>query len=144
MKLTRLVLTFFAITAAMAMSVQAATDEQPESQDTAAVVAQDTTSSPTQAMPGMAGMKDQMKAMHEMHGKMMAAKTPEERNALMDENRKMMQDSMTMMNRMGGREMPEMQDDLAARQKMMEQRMDMMQSMMQMMMDRAAPTAAEM
>ena len=58
-------------------------------------------------------MDAQMKAMREMHDKMMRARTPEERNALMAEQMKLMQDGMAMM-----------------------------QSMMQMMMDRmpAAPS----
>ena len=54
-----------------------------------------------QAGTGMAGMGAQMKAMHDMHDKMMAAKTPEERNALMAEHMKVMQEGMSMMNRMG-------------------------------------------
>ncbi|MEP7282479.1 MAG: hypothetical protein ABI696_10920, partial [Rubrivivax sp.] len=74
----------------MAMSVWAAGDEQHDSHHPAATapaqVAQATPSTPgmgmgmggTAAMPGYA---DQMKAMQAMHDKMMAAKTPEERNA---------------------------------------------------------------
>lgn len=55
-----------------------------------------------------------------MHEKMMAAKTPAERQALMADHMKMMQAGMSMMGQ----------------SKDIEQRMDMMQSMMQMMMDR--------
>ena len=85
----------------------------------------------------MAGMQDQMKAMQQMHEKMLAAKTPAERNALMAEQMKLMQNGMTMMDGMGpGAMMGGKPGDMAARQGMMEQRMDMMQSMMQMMMDR--------
>ena len=90
----------------------------------------------TAAMPGYA---DQMKAMQSMHDKMVAAKTPEERNALMAEQMKLMQSSMGMMGRMGAGAMAGKPGDMAGRQSMMEQRMDMMQSMMQMMVDRVAP-----
>ena len=100
----------------------------------------------TQAMPGkarpdMARMDAQMKAMHEMHDKMMAAKTPAERDALTAEHMKIMQDSMTMMNGMSPGGMGGMRGDMAARHQSMEARMEMMQATMQMMMDRlpAAP-----
>jgi hypothetical protein len=84
------------------------------------------------AGPGgaMTHMDAHMKAMREMHDKMMRAKTPEERNALMAEHRKLMQEGMAMMGGMGP-----MGGDMATRQKMMEKRMEMMQSMMPMMMD---------
>ena len=49
----------------------------------------------------MPGMQDRMKAMHEMHDKMMNAKTPAEREALMAEHMKSMQGGMDMMKRMG-------------------------------------------
>lgn len=83
-----------------------------------------------------AQMDMQMKSMREMHDKMMAAKTPEERQALMNEHMKAMQGGMAMMGQMrapaamgGGKSMsPEM----------MGKRMDMMEMMMQMMMDREA------
>jgi hypothetical protein len=91
----------------------------------------------------MAGMDQHMKAMQAMHEKMMAAKTPAERQALMAEHMKLMQDGMAMMKSMGGMSgMGAMQGgkgmdaDMGARQQMMEKRMDMMESMMQMMMDR--------
>ena len=92
--------------------------------------------------PTSAQMGAQMQAMREMHEKMMAARTPEERQALMAEHMKTMQDGMAMMGRMqsgagGDAGMP------MSRQ-MMGQRVDMMQMMMQMMMDRdAAPAPAE-
>ena len=101
-------------------------------------------------------MDTQLKVMREMHDKMMAVKTPEERNSLMAEHLKTMQESMRMMNAtadgmggMMGDKMGGMKSDMkgglkgamAARQQMMEKRMDMMQAMMQMMTDRlpAAP-----
>ena len=52
------------------------------------------------AMPGKARMDSQMMAMHEMHDKMMAAKTPAERDALTAEHMKIMRDGMTMLNGM--------------------------------------------
>jgi hypothetical protein len=108
---------------------------------------------PSSAMPGMpmggpggtmAQMDTQMKMMSETHGKMMQAKSPEERNALMATNMKQMQDGMAMMGGMGSGGMAGMQGkspmagEMGPRQQMMEKRMDMMQSMMQMMMDRMA------
>ena len=95
------------------------------------------------AMPGKARMDSQMKAMHEMHDKMMAAKTPAERDALTAEHMKIMQDGMNMMNGMppggmGGS--GAMKGDMAARHKAMEARMEMMQATMQMMMDRLPST----
>ena len=95
-------------------------------------------------MAGMAKMDEHMKAMQAMHEKMMAAKTPEERQALMDEHMKLMQDGMGMMQQMGagmqgmggmqgGKGMP---TNMAERHQMMEKRMQMMESMMQMMLDR--------
>jgi HPt (histidine-containing phosphotransfer) domain-containing protein len=50
----------------------------------------------------MAGMESRMKAMQEMHQKMMNAKTPEERQALMADHMKAMQDGMAMMKEMHG------------------------------------------
>lgn len=89
-------------------------------------------------MPGMssadtARMENQMKAMQQMHDKMAAAKTPEERNALMAEHQKTIQDGMTMMKGMA----PDgMKGEMGMRHQFMEKRMEMMQAMMQMMTDR--------
>ena len=100
----------------------------------------------TPGSPEMARMDTQMKAMQAMHDKMMAATTPEARNALMAEHMKTMQDGMGMMKSMGGKGMGGMSDpkakpaDMAQRQQMMEQRMDMMQGMMEMMVDRLPPS----
>ena len=47
-------------------------------------------------------MQDRMKAMREMHDKMMNAKTPAERQALMADHMKSMQDGMGMMKGMAG------------------------------------------
>ena len=70
----------------------------------------------------------QMKTMQDMHQKMVAAKTPEERAALMRDHMRTMQDGMAMMGRTRGG-MP-MDADTMTR------RMNMMEMMMQMMMDR--------
>ncbi len=88
------------------------------------------------AGPDMAGMNTQMKVMGDMHDKMMAAKTSEERNAVMAGHMQTMQEGMAMMNGMSSGGAGAMKGDLATRQMMMERRMEMMQSMMQMMMDR--------
>jgi len=78
---------------------------------------------------------DQMQTMHAMHEKMMNAKTPQERAALMDEQMKVMQNGMSMMEMMGGSSsrMP-----MSSGHASIEKRMDMMQMMMQAMMDRQA------
>jgi hypothetical protein len=115
---------------------------------------------PSAPMPGMASppaamtermskMDAHMKAMSEMHDKMARARTPEERNALMADHMKLMQDGMAMMGGMGPGGMRgmggmgAMSGDMAGHHQMMEKRMEMMQSMMQMMMDRmpAAPAS---
>ena len=87
-----------------------------------------------------------MKAMHEMHDKMMAAQPPAERDALTAEHMKIMQDGMTMMNGMSPGGMGgtgAMKGDMAARRQVMEARMEMMQATMQMMMDRLPSTPAK-
>ena len=116
--------------------------------NTAPAMRMGSTSTPSMAASDqMARMDAQMKTMQGMHEKMMNAKTPEERNKLMADHMKTMQDGMAMMDRMSGagmsgmKGMPGMAGDLDARQQMMEKRMEMMQGMMKMMMDRlpAAP-----
>ena len=131
-------------TATLATSAGAANDGQQESHHPAATgavqIAQATPGNPAMGMGGMAtapGYADQMKAMQQMHEKMVAAKTPAERNALMAEQMKLMQNGMNMMGGMGGMGAggaPGNPADMATCQGLMEQRMDMMQSMMQMMM----------
>ena len=154
MKHANLLTTAIAVAATtIAMSTWAASDAQHDSHHPATTatiqVAQASAATPGMGMgmgkAGMAAMPgsaDQMKAMQAMHDKMMAAKTPEERNALMAEQMKLMHDGMGMMGRMGPGAMAGKPGDMGARQGMMEQRMDMMQSMMQMMMDRMAPAPA--
>ena len=97
-------------------------------------------------MGAMDQMDGHMKTMQELHQKFMAAKTPAERNALMPEHQKAMEDAMRMMQGMAGmgmmgamKSMPksgQLPADMAVRHQMMEKRVEMMQSMMQMMMDR--------
>ena len=93
----------------------------------------------------MTAMAPRMKAMQEMQQKMMAAKTPAERQALMADHMKAMQDGMAMMKEMQGMQgMSEgkgMPADMAKRHQMMTDHMAMMQMTMDMMADRmpAAP-----
>ena len=108
----------------------------------------------TSAAAPMPPMEPRMKAMQEMHQKMMNAKTPEERSALMADHMKAMQGGMSMMKGMGAMDgkgsmegMGAMADakgmpaEMAKHHKMMEQRMTMMQMMMEMMMDRMSPAS---
>ena len=102
-----------------------------------------------------AAMHDHMKDMQAMRDKMMNAKTPAERQALMDEHMKTMHEGMAMMKGMkdmkgmggmGGMHgkagmpgmsgMKDMPMDMAKHHQMMEMRMDMMQTMTEMMMQR--------
>ena len=121
----------------------------------------ESTSKATKAAPAksmakesMTAMDSKMKAMREMHERMMSAKTPEERNAFMADHMKAMQEGMTMMGDMDS--MPGMAGDgkddmkgakvnvtmdMASHHQMMEKRMEMMTTMMQMMMDRM-PTSS--
>ena len=100
---------------------------------------------PDKTTPEMARVANRMKAMQEMHDRMMAAKTPEERNALA-EHMKTMQVGMGMMKGLGG--MGGMAGpkgtpaSLSERQAVMEQRMDMGQTMMEMMVDCLPQTSA--
>jgi hypothetical protein len=92
-------------------------------------------------------MQNRLKDMQSMRDKMMNAKTPAERQALMNEHMRTMHEGMATMNGMKGMgSMPGMKDmpmDMAKRHQMMEMRMDMMQTMMEMMMQRmpGAPSA---
>ena len=109
-------------------------------------------------------MQKQIQAMKAMHEKMVNAKTPEERSALMAEHMQTMRDGMGMMQKMGqsggmggmggmsgmsgmgaSKGGKAMACDMQESNRMMGMRMEMMESMMQMMMDRMpspmAPTA---
>ena len=99
-----------------------------------------TTAAPGQPTPGQ--MDSMMKSMQEMHERMMAAKTPEERSALMQEHMKTMRDGMAMMDRMRGGMMGGggmgmgAGNDMRMDPETMGRRMDMMEMMLRMMMDR--------
>lgn len=95
---------------------------------------------PDQAMAGMDAQMKAMQEMQEMHEKMMAAKTPEQRKAMMAEHMKVMEGGMKMMSDMSPGGAGAMKCDMGEHQKQMEKRMQMMQSMMQMMMDRMHTT----
>ena len=99
----------------------------------------------------MVTMDPRMKAMQEMHQKMMNAKTPAERQALMADHMKAMQGGMAMMKEMhgmhgmsgvpgmgGGQDMPA---EMARHRQMKDDHMAMMQMMMDMMMDRMPPAS---
>ena len=136
-----------AISTLGASSWAAQHDQKDEPRPAGATAPAASPSAPGTTTPGMARMADQMKAMQEMHDKMMAAKTPDERNALMAGHMKTMQEGMGIMKGMGG--MGGMAGpkgpptSMTERQTMMEQRMDMMQTMMEMMVDRLPQTPAK-
>lgn len=92
------------------------------------------------AVPSPGEMDAMMQSMQQMHDRMMAAKTPEERARLMPEHMKLMQDGMAMMGRMrdgkGGMGMGGMGGGKPMGPEMMGKRMDMMEMMMQMMLNR--------
>lgn len=106
------------------------------------------TAPPAAITERMSKMDAHMRAMREMHEKLTRARTLEERNALMPEHMKLMQEGMALMGGMGPGGMRgmggmgSMSGDMAGHQQMMEKRMEMMQSMMQMMMDRMPATPA--
>lgn len=90
--------------------------------------------------------EEQMARMSDLHEKMMAAKTPAERQKLMAENMKLMQEGMDMMKAMQGQPGMDMGMGMMGKggmnmgscmdmHKPMSQRMDMMEMMMQMMLD---------
>lgn len=84
-------------------------------------------------------LDQQLKLMQAMHEKMVSAKTPEERQALMIEHRKTMQTGIGTMKQMGGMHGMQagkgMSGNMTDRQQMTEKRMEMMESMMQLMID---------
>ena len=128
----------------------------------AAACASPGATNPVPASPGMADMAEpaptaamdpRMKAMQEMHQKMMGARTPEERQALMAEHMKAMQGGMAMMKEMPGgmgaasgrggmSDGKPVSADMGKRQQMMTDHMAMMQMMMDTMADRMPPAPA--
>ena len=115
----------------------AANDRRGAKQPAAAASTPTVNSLPDQSRTAvMAGMAAHMKSMHEMHDKLMAARTPEERYALMPEHLKTMQDAMAMMKEMstsGGRHL--LKGNPTSIQ-LMDKRMEMMEAMMELLMDR--------
>lgn len=98
------------------------------------------------AAPTSGQMDSMMKSMQEMHDRMMAAKTPDERSRLMREHMKLMQDGMAMMGQMrGSKGGMGMEGSMPMSPEMMGKRMDMMEMIMKMMVDRGAiePPAAK-
>ena len=151
-QLRHTLLTIALATAAIGSWAQTATEH---AQHQANVLATEQSPSPTADLTGptgsaekMAAMDGKMNAMRDMHEKMMSAKTPEEKKALMAEHMKTMQEGMAMMSMMGGSGMAGMQGKkpmpgtMKERQQRMEKRMDMMETMMQMMMDGMPAPAA--
>jgi hypothetical protein len=144
MKLARLLPLALALFTAGAPSWAAQHDQHKAHHPAGSASAAASKSMPGKTTPEMARMANHMKAMQEMHHKMMAAKTPEERNALMAEHMKTMHEGMSMMKGMGGMTAPmSPPTSMTERQTMMEQRMDMMQTMMEMMADRLPQTPAK-
>ena len=92
----------------------------------------------------MAAMDGQMKTMRDMQTKMMNAKTPEERQALMGEHMKAMHGGMDMMKGMFGMgDLKGMPADMAQHRTMMTQHIAMMQMMMDMMSQRMPPASGK-
>ena len=94
----------------------------------------------------MGQMDEQIKRMQALHDKLTSAKTPEERQKLMAEQRASMQQGIRMMSQMMqgggmmsggmmGQQQPQAPSDSNAQLQLMGKRMDMMQMMMQSMMD---------
>ena len=144
MKLVRHLTLSLALVAVGATSWAAQHDQHKGHHPAGSASAPASKSTSGKTTPEMAQMDNQMKAMREMHDKVMAAKTPAERDALMAEHMKTMKEGMGMMKGMGGMAGTQAKGapaDMTQRQRMMEQRLDMMQSMLEMMVDRlpAAP-----
>lgn len=93
---------------------------------------------PAAASAPAARYEQQMRMMDDLHRKMMAAKTPEERQALMAEHMKAMQGGMSMMCEMASAGTGTQPGSPAATMKSC---MDMKEMTMKMMMDREAQRA---
>ncbi|MDC7697634.1 hypothetical protein [Vogesella indigofera] len=105
-----------------------------------AAVASQTLAAQPPMPPNAANMEMQMQKMRTMHDKMMAAKTPQERQKLMAEQMQSMQEGMAMMQSMDKDMMAKgmmpcqgMGVGAADAKAMMDQRMKMMDMMQQMM-----------
>jgi hypothetical protein len=90
-------------------------------------------------MPSPNQMDAMTVSMRQMHEKMMAAKTPEERSSLMKSHMALMKDGMAMMGQLrDDKSGPGTGGSMSMSPEMMGRRMDMMEMMMQMMVDREA------
>ena len=134
-------------------SSTAADEHHPSTSEGKAATAPSTRSPASSSQPGasMMQMDDHMTRMQALHDRMLNAASPEERQNVMQEARKEMQDSMAMMKpmmhggAMAGSGMMARKGKPAAgnaQTQMLEKRMDMMQMMMQMMMDQQGMTMA--
>lgn len=128
-----------------AISLMASAQSTNEHKDHHPAASPSQKSSPVPMESNMMGEMDQhMKVMQAMHEKMVAAKTAEDRQALMAEHMKLMQDGMAMMQKMDGMPVGKAnRATMADCQPMMGKRIDMMESMMQMMMDRMQSAPAK-
>ncbi|CAM5797332.1 hypothetical protein [Rhizobacter fulvus] len=127
-----------ALTAALSTGVLAQSDKEHAAHHPEGASAPGAPAAPGAGGATPAQMDMQMKSMQQMHEKMMAAKTPEERQALMSEHMKSMHGGMAMMGEMKA---PSDKGAKPMTPEMMSKRMDMMEMMMQMMMDREAMKA---
>jgi hypothetical protein len=94
-------------------------------------------SAPTPAPGAAMQTPPELSAMREMRDKMAAARSPDERQALMAEHMKAMQDGLQMMKRTNSTPAPvTMGADMAKHHEMMMGRMDMMQTLTEMVMQR--------
>ena len=147
MKPVHLLSLAFAISSLGTSAWAAQNDQHPGHHPAGAASAPVSKAAPGKSGVDMARMDAQTKAMRQMHDKVMAAKTPEERNALMAEHMKTMQDGMTMMNGAAPEGMSSMKGgmkgDMTMHHRMMEKRMEMMAASMQMMMDRLPAVPAK-
>jgi len=110
----------------------------------------------TDSKAQMGQMDEHMKRMQGLHEKMANATTPEERQALMNDQRREMQQAMAMMHgmphggtMMGGAGMGMAGQkgkplDQKTQMQMMEKRLDMMQMMMQTMLDQQGASGSAM
>jgi hypothetical protein len=121
------------VAAALSFPTLSALAQEPAKHDEHHPIATTQKKAPAKPADQAAKADAQLQAMREMHEKMMSAKSPDERKALMAEHMKTMQDSMSMMHSMAG-------TGTASAKTMspqaMQKQMDMMKMMMQMMMDR--------
>ena len=125
------VLTLSVAAVSCGAGAQTAAEHKQHHPATSSSEAPKTASAKSMPKETMGAMDDKMKAMRDMHEKILNAKTPEERNALMADHMKAMQDGMAMMSSMCG-----MPADMAEHHQMMVKCMEMMSTMMPMMMDR--------